>query len=68
MSAQLLELEPRLQQAVSQGAISVAEAWTFQDLVWMAPDNSTLQVPEALHSMVGRMWLLEEPPANPLPI
>lgn len=68
MSAQEVMLEPRLQQAVSQGAISVAEAWCFQDLIWLAPDSATVQVPEQLQGMLGRMWLLEEPPANSLPI
>ena len=67
MSAQLAELEPRLQWAVSQGAISVAEAWTFQDLISVLPETSAVEAPECLQSMLGRMWLLESEPGNSLP-
>lgn len=66
MSAELVLLEPRLQWAVSQGVISLAEAWCFQDLIWVS-DQELVEVPQELEPMLGRMWLLEEPPVNSLP-
>ena len=67
MSAQLAVLEPQLQWAVSQGAISLSEAWALQDLVSLSPPGM-LEMPESLQPMLGRMWLLEQEPANELPL
>ncbi len=67
MSAQIAQLEPQLAWAVSQGAISLSEAWAFQDLVSMAP-HELVEMPEALQPMLGRMWLLEAEPENCLPV
>ena len=67
MSAHLAELEPRLQWAVSQQAISLAEAWAFQDLMLLAPDNSLVEMPDCLQPMLGRMFLLEVQADNRLP-
>ena len=67
MSAHLATLESNLQWAVSQGAISLAEAWAFQDLVLAAPDQSEVLMPKELQPMLGRMWLLEADPENYLP-
>lgn len=66
MSAQLAELEPRLLWAVSQGAISSAEAWELQDLVLVTPGNQVL-APASMQDLLGRIWLLEQPPGNRLP-
>jgi hypothetical protein len=68
MSAQVALLSQRLEQAVLVGAISLAEAWTFQDLLSISPADGWLDLPEALHPMASRMWLLEVPPHNQLPI
>lgn len=67
MSAQEALLMPNLRWAVSQGAISLAEAWTFQDLMSLAPENSLVEPPESLQPMLGRLWLLETEPHNSLP-
>ena len=68
MSATLAYLEPRLWWAVQQGAISVAEAWTFQDLVLMLPPGMSVELPECLEQMMDRLALLEVPPDNQLPV
>ena len=68
MSAQVAMLVPQLQWAVSQQAISLAEAWAFQDLLSLAPNSSRVLVPELLQPMLSRLCLLEEEPANSLPV
>lgn len=65
--AQLAELNPRLQQALLAQAISLAEAWAFQDLILLAPHNSVVPTPQELQPMLERMWLLEVLPDNRLP-
>ena len=68
MSAQVALLRPNLQQAVSLGAISLAEAWAFQDLLSMSPQDSWVEAPDCLQPMLNRLWLLETQPRNQLPI
>ena len=68
MSAQQALLMPNLRWAVSQGAISLAEAWTFQDLMSLAQPGQFVDAPECLQSMLGRLWLLETEPHNSLPV
>ena len=58
---------PNLRWAVSQGAISLAEAWTFQDLMSLAQPGQFLDAPENLQPMLGRLWLLETESHNSLP-
>lgn len=67
MSAQLARLHWELQLAVSQQAISLSEAWTFQDLLSMTPINSEVELPEQLQPMMGRLSLFQAEPGNHLP-
>lgn len=67
MSAHLARLEDNLIFAVQQGAISLVEAWAFQDLMLMAPEYSVVEMPDCLQPMLGRMYLLEVQPDNRLP-
>ena len=68
--AQAAFLQSRLQQAVSQGAISLAEAWAFQDWMDLSPQHPTrlLDPPDCLQPMLNRLWLLEVTPHNQLKI
>lgn len=68
MSAQVAHLEDWLAQGVSAGAVSLAEAWAFQDLAWMVPPGVEVELPECLHPMMDRLALLEVPPSNRLPV
>ncbi len=68
MSAQLAHLEPQLEWAVSQGVISLAEAWTLQDFLALMPEDQPVEAPDLLAPAIERIWLLEEPAANRLPI
>ena len=66
MSAHLAQLEDNLASAVQQGAISLAEAWAFQDVVLMSPGNSWVEMPVCLQSTLERMYLLEVQLGNQL--
>jgi hypothetical protein len=67
MSAQLLELDPQLQQAVNNQVISVAQAWAFQDLVESVPDGQIVEAPEEWLPWLDRLQLWQAPTANRLP-
>ena len=69
--AQLAILQPRLWQAVQSGAISLAEAWAFQDWMELAPQypqSESREAPDCLQPMLGRLWLLETPVPHQLPM
>ena len=68
MSAQLALLTPQLEQAVLQGAVSLAEAWALQDLMSMSVPGEWHEVPEPLHPMWERLCLLEATTENSLPV
>ena len=67
MSAQQAFLHWQLQEAVSSQAISLAEAWTFQDLLSMTPPGSEAELPEQLEPMMHRLSLFQARPGNQLP-
>lgn len=67
MSAQLALLDSNLAWAVQQQAISLAEAWTFQDLMMLLAEGESMELPEVLHPVLDRLALLEAEPANNLP-
>ena len=67
MSAHLAQLEHNLIFAVQQGAISLAEACAFQDVMLLAPDHSVVEMPDCLQPMLGRMYLLQVSAFNQLP-
>ena len=67
MSAQQAFLHWQLQEAVSSQAISLAEAWTFQDLLSLTPPGNEVDLPEQLHPMVERLSLFQAEPGNHLP-
>ena len=67
MSAQLAYLEDWLEQAVSAGAVSLAEAWALQDLASLVPPGAEAELPLSFEPMVDRLYLLEVPPINRLP-
>lgn len=67
MSAQVAYLETWLEQGVSAGAVSLAEAWELQDLALQIPPGSEADLPACLEPMIDRLFLLEVPPANSLP-
>ena len=68
MSAQVAHLETWLQQAVMAQAVSLAEAWTLQDLALLLPPELEVEVPQALHPTMERLFLWETPAHNSLPI
>ena len=68
MSAQVAHLEAWLQQAVMAQAVSLAEAWTLQDLALLLPDEEEVELPESMHPMMERLFLWEMPVLNHLPI
>lgn len=67
MSAQQALLHWQLQEAVSNQAISLAEAWTFQDLMSMTPPGSEVELPDSLGPMFHRLSLFQAQPGNRLP-
>lgn len=67
MSAQQAFLHWQLQEAVSSQAISLAEAWTFQDLLSLTPPGSEAEVPDSLEPMFRRLALYQAQPENVLP-
>lgn len=67
MSAQQAFLHWQLQEAVSNQAISSAEAWTFQDLLSLAPPGSEVELPDCLEPMMHRLALFQAKPGNLLP-
>ena len=67
MSAQQAFLHWQLQEAVTSQAISLAEAWTFQDLLSLTPPGNEVDLPELLHPMVQRLSLFQAQPENRLP-
>lgn len=67
MSAHLAYLDSWLSRAVDLQALSLAEAWTLQDVALLMEAGESLMVPEALHPAVERLMLLESEPANQLP-
>lgn len=67
MSAQQAFLHWQLQEAVSSQAISLAEAWTFQDLLSLTPPGSEAELPDSLEPMVERLALFQMEPGNQLP-
>lgn len=68
MSAQLAHLEDWLYQGVMSQAISLAEAWAFQDFVLVIPEGESADLPESMHPTAEKMFLLEAPASNHLPI
>jgi hypothetical protein len=69
MSAEMAVLGVRLERAVLQGAVSLQEAWDLQDLILSADSpGQYLEVPESMEPTLARLWLLEERPANLLPL
>lgn len=68
MSAQLVLLDPQLQEAVNLQVISLAQAWAMQDLLESTPQGHLVPVPLEWHPWVERLHLLEAPPANELPL
>lgn len=68
MSAQLAHLENWLQEAVMSRAISLSEAWALQDFALVIPDGESAELPESMHPTVDRLFLLEVPASNHLPI
>lgn len=68
MSAHLAHLESWLQEAVMSQAISLAEAWALQDFASVIPDGQSADLPQAMHPTVHRLFLLEVPASNQLPI
>ncbi len=67
MSAQLVLLDPQLQEAVNLQVISVAQAWAMQDLLESTPQGQTVPVPVEWHPWVERLHLWEVEPHNSLP-
>lgn len=68
MSAQLAQLEAWLQEAVMSQAVSISEAWALQDFALVIPDGESAELPESMHPTVNRLFLLEVPVSNRLPI
>ena len=68
MSAQLVLLDPQLQEAVSLQVISMAQAWALQDLLESTPFGAIVPVPPDWHPWVERLHLWEQEPANSLPL
>ena len=68
MSAQLAELDPQLQEAVSLQVISLSQAWAMQDLIESTPRGQLASVPRDWHPWVERLHLWELPAANSLPV
>lgn len=67
MSAQQAFLHWQLQEAVSNQAISLAEAWAFQDLLSLTLPGSEAEVPDSLEPMFRRLALYQAQPENLLP-
>lgn len=67
MSAQEAFLHWELQEAVSSQAISLAEAWSFQDLLSQVKPGSEVEVPTSLEPMFRRLALYQAQPENLLP-
>lgn len=67
MSAQMVLLDPQLQEAVNLQVISVAQAWAMQDLLESTPQGQVVPVPVEWHPWVEKLHLWEVEPANSLP-
>jgi hypothetical protein len=55
---QLLHLEPDLQYAVEQGALSLAQAWCLQDEILLS-ETGVLLLPQEWEPLLLRLQLLQ---------